>query len=185
MSVFKDLMDGASSNPEAGAEVLSFAGTIGSIAKVSVGSRLTIMCPCCYNLYRLSADGSITIRTDDGENCDLIVRPAIHIQCTHCEYEGDAIILDNGIAACVSLLNRMGFKTEMSCDGHYSEAKNRNGVYRTFIKFAMDSPKPTVPEGWEYNGMFLESYNDSHISRRLAIGSLYDHISKTYTNGST
>ena len=155
-----------------GLKVVDLSGTKGNAAKCIIGSRMTLMCPGCYTLYRCSARGIMSVRTEN-KDCDLIVRPAVHIQCRRCSYEGNAVILDNGIAECVSILNKHGYTTELSCDGHELEHCYDSSMrYRTFIKFVPGVEWIAVPEGWSYRGQFLETYTDMPFKRAERINSL-------------
>lgn len=141
-----------------------------------MGTRLTIMCPNCYALYRLFGAGNISVGTLDGVECDLMVVPAIHIQCNHCKFDGTTIKLDNGIAECVSLVNKLGYPTEMSCDGHTDERDPGTGLYRTYIKLREGVAQFQTAQGWNWRGQFLESYNAAEEYRDAAIARLQDYL---------
>lgn len=147
----------------------------GTYDKITVSNRITLMCPQCYKLYRCTAGGYIFAQTDNDKWCDMLIHPVFHIQCPECGYEGDAVILDNGIAECVALFNKLGNETEMCCDGHAGDGGKR-GKYRSFIKFLHTPNLPNLPVPWEVKDLFLEAYTNTEIERNMAIKSLHKYV---------
>lgn len=155
----------------------------GNSATLQMGEKLTIMCPQCFKLYRLKAWGSLAISTINREDCDLLVAPRIHIQCNACDYEGEAVTLDNGIAEAVAMFNILGYKTEMSCDGHEDGYGLAEGVkYRTFILFETEPALDFSVGKWHTDGKFLELYSNSDADRLHNIQLLKEYLQRFLTD---
>lgn len=125
----------------------------GKVCTCSLGSRVALMCPSCFDVYRITQTGNITAISDS--SIDLLVRPAYHIQCSNCDKYEDAIVLDDEIADAVSLLNKIGLLTEMCCSGHITDKING-----PFIKFKQDYGFKSLPDGWYTDGVFIRASVD-------------------------
>lgn len=80
------------------------------------------------------------------------------------ELEEPFVEMDENIAYVISTLNKLGYKTEWSCEGHYGHGPNKEeseslvgnagGIYIGFeegyISFAENIALPFIPENWEY-----------------------------------
>lgn len=126
----------------------------GSSCSCNLGPEVALMCPECFEVYKIHQSGSVFAATDVG--IDLLARVAYHTWCAHCGASSVAITLDPPIAKAVSKLNRLGYRTEMCCSGH-SEDKHNNA----FIKFVQKYDFETLPSGWECDGVFMRSLNNS------------------------
>lgn len=120
-----------------------------------LGYNAVLMCPKCYELYNINQVGTIFANT--GINIDLLVSVKYSIQCKTCGYRVSPITLDPPIASAVSILNRCGYKTNMSCGGH-----NGDKINTAFIKFDETPKFITLPELWSIKDLFLRADTVHH-----------------------
>ena len=126
----------------------------GASCSCTLGPEVALMCPKCFEVYRIHQSGSVFAAADVG--IDLLANIAYHIGCVHCGASSVAITIDPPIAKAVSELNKLGYKTEMCCSGHSGDKHNN-----AFIKFVQEYNFKTLPAGWERDGVFIRSLNNS------------------------
>ncbi len=121
-----------------------------TVASCRLGDNVALMCPKCYSIYKINQSGFISARSSI--SIDLLISPTYHIQCVKCGSNSTAIVLEVPISFAVSRLNRLGYKTEMSCCGHDGSYSNHS-----FIKFVDEYKFECLPDGWYLEGLFLRS----------------------------
>lgn len=111
------------------------------------------MCPACFNIVHVKQAGEMyaSIR-ETALASGLIIAPAYTMDCNICGSCVHAVQLEEPIAHAVSMLNKKGYMTEMSCCGHHDDSKPR-----AFIKFQEYHTFYELPGTWRQNGVFLES----------------------------
>ena len=92
----------------------------GASCSCTLGPEVALMCPKCFEVYRIHQSGSVFAAADVG--IDLLANIAYHIGCVHCGASSVAITIDPPIAKAVS---------------------------------------ETLPGGWERDGVFIRSLNNS------------------------
>ena len=86
---------------------------------------MKIMCDKCYNIIDLG-DIGIDMSPEVIPNTDnaLLVK-GIRCNCKCCPNESANIIIDDNIAEFISILNKKGYRTVQSCEGH----KDNDEIY--------------------------------------------------------
>lgn len=125
------------------------------VTNCRLGDNVSLMCPKCYALYHVAQSGFMTAKSNIG--IDLLLAPRYCIQCAKCDYEGEAVALEVPISFAVSVLNYLGYTTEMSCCGHKGD-----NINHAFIKFAEEYNFYFLPDNWFMEGVFLKSSLSDH-----------------------
>ena len=88
--------------------------------------RVALMCPTCNRMSYFNIDctnKTTSIGNTDGES---LISQTYMKYCDFCDYTIYSVnAIDGGIAEAVEILNKKGYKTLSSCEGHYD---NKYGV---------------------------------------------------------
>ena len=84
--------------------------------------RVALMCPTCNRMSYFNIDctnKSTSIGNTDGES---LISQTYMKYCDFCDYTIYSVgAIDGGIAEAVEILNKKGYKTSYSCEGHYDD----------------------------------------------------------------
>lgn len=124
----------------------------------------TLMCPECFNYFELEIDGRVFVSLKDALTDESISPIDIDIEtdqptiikiitkCKHCGKKVEFFEVDSCIAPTIKALNKKGYPTVFSCQGHCTN----NAFSLPYIVFRLhpDSKKvkrilDTLPNKWE------------------------------------
>lgn len=115
-----------------------------------------LMCSNCYELTPIKMEAKSTLIYKPKLN--ICFNPLISYDCEECGYDNEvAIILDGKIASIISDLNKKGYKTCYSCEGHFNnyctEYIDDNdefifNVAEAYISFEKPLEVDSIPKFW-------------------------------------
>ena len=119
--------------------------------------RVKHMCSHCYTL--LEGDMIVEFRSvvrnypsdiDKG----IVIDPIAIGVCPYCGHDGEFVCIDFKLAETISLLNKKGYRTKYSCEGH----GKRLEPYIYFSAFQFTDNFNTLPSSWyvDYNPVFQD-----------------------------
>ena len=120
----------------------------GKTSHLAINGTIGIMCAYCYNTTLISGNCSIDFKKEDdldNTEINLELKPAMY--CRKCKVVDNGIILDPNITEIVSVLNKKGYKTKGSCEGHKYKEKDGNLIYVEDKSYAyIEFEEPIVKE---------------------------------------
>lgn len=110
--------------------------------------KLKYMCICCgeiLDIEQKEGNGKYNYTDENfkedyevGENIEnvsyTVEKPKLYIlaKCKNCGYFGEAVGIDDEIADIVSKMNKKGYYTQFSCQGHIKDKENYTKAYIIF-----------------------------------------------------
>lgn len=116
------------------------------IHKKSVG-YMGYLCPDCGHVNKIYVACKYTIKAP---KTVYVTKSIIEVGCEECggRFETDMIGIDPNIISVIETLNKLGYKTEFSCEGHVYEDGNVSIPYVRFINSTVIE-KYGSPKGWK------------------------------------
>lgn len=135
---------------------------------VAATGNTILMCPKCYNLYKMSAHIKVIVKPSDYSSITSSKIVLKHIARCRCGHDGEMIRVYDLLENAVSALNRLQYYSKSSCLRY-----NRAGSMLC-IDFEKQESFSDLPLGWSQteDGKRLESYDE----RSVAINNLYSWL---------
>lgn len=117
----------------------------------------TLICDKCYNMIPLAVNFKLFYPVSKVKNSGLYL--SFDVICPICNEMTYMYAVDPAIAGAVAIFNKMGYKTEYSCQGHievlYKPSKE---------KYSYDDSQPIVPD---YNNPYIAIRGDKKMTKEL------------------
>lgn len=150
----------------------------GKIVKVIDGT-LGFVCPTCGEISFIPT--YLKYETDVNHESEEAIFPVFRVKCLHCEEKFNTIAdYDPNIVYILYDLNRKGYKTVYSCEGHVDSC----GISLPYISFADKTICDTIapPTGWVWTNdskKVLTLYYDMSDEAQYKILDDFNHNSIT------
>ena len=153
------------------------------IHQKSVG-YMGYMCPICNHVNKIYVACKYTIKAPKPVS---FVNSEFEVGCEECgnRFTTDLIGIDPNICGVIEMLNKLGYKTDFSCEGHVYDSGNISVPYISFIS-SDATDKYKSPNGWRvevnnnggttiyYNEDF--KYDNNGKEKQRALGLLEDWV---------
>ena len=131
---------------------------------MKVKDYIGFVCPHCYNSMIMRASITLNMQNvDKTSETYLGITPAYTVECTKChEVTTYLYELDPNITPMIAELNRKGYDTVYSCEGH---RENEDDICVPYIMFKYPGQRSVcdyypLPDPWYLEGSDKDPYND-------------------------
>lgn len=126
--------------------------------------RLAAMCIDCYSIKLNAAEVQTHVNASNERNVEVIGDLGIDMRCPVCKGSEEYFrCIDNDIAKAVSILNKIGYTTEYSCQGHanYSMDNYIEGDYKMPV---LSYPYITIKSNKKISKKLLKCFVDNDFN---------------------
>lgn len=141
---------------------------LGKTCKLNMSDHIVVMCPACYDLWKLKADGEIKVTGNNTTLSSIDTKLVISGECP-CGHTGRMILLDDLIADAVMALNMLQYYTNASCCSHNDAVDSP-----LYIEFVEKESFSDIPVGWSQSKDGKRLF--SNCEREVALNNLYSWL---------
>lgn len=133
------------------------------------------ICPHCKTINFIDVELSVKARVSAHAKTDVEINEITYtIECHKCgkHFKTNDQGIDPNIVDMIHTLNKLGYETRYSCEGHFNDARE-SFASKPYIVFADTSiSKFKAPKGWKY-----KSFGENSLLMEYN-GKFYDNIDK-------